>query len=823
MFVFISVLTRQLRLRFGWAVALGMGLALAPLARGDEFDVLRTKWQNYLIARDGIPIGMAFRGSPSNLVVRANRAWSTMNTNASRTALWSGRSFGSNRSFGTNSMSNRSSGSNASGSMRNRRLGTNAASGVVTRSFSELETMALAWATPGCPLYGNTNLAAAVDDGMDWMVAHIYTPTANEYDNWWDWEIGGAQAFNNAFALMYPTLTSTQISNYCAALDGHLPGGPANMYGWQWSTAIADMGIVMIVRGILGKDAERIAAAQAKVSTIFPYVKTGAGFYSDGSFVMHNNKAYTGGYGLILLNALSDWINLMEGSKWQFTDEEKACVFNWVSNSYEPVIYNGAMMDMVRGREITRASSTEITNGMRTLAAIRQVARFAPPATAVAFSNFANAPLLPPGQFQFAGMDRVVALREGFGVGISMCSTRIANYESIHYENLHGWYTGEGMTYLYLGKVETQFTGGFWPTVDPYHLPGTTVEMISRSPGASQDAIIPGPGTAPPSTARGSSKTTSQHWVGGAQVSRTYGTAGMSLMDPVTPALTAKKSWFMFDNEVVCLGAGITCGDPADVNTTVEDRRLGTDPTNNFTVNGTVIAPAMGWSNNLSNVSWCALDGVGGYYFPGGAANLQAAFVSNSGSWSDVTGGRRRNPALSAFPSFSSFSFNGSYTEDYLKLWFNHGVNPSNATYAYVILPNMTASSTAAYAADPDIVVITNTPEVQAAKKPSLGVVAANFWTGGTHSVDLITANEPSSIITSHKSSDFAVGISDPTQTNSGSITVTLDQAATALVSADPGVTVERLSPKIVLSVDLNGSLGRTFQASFNMKPLAGR
>jgi hyaluronate lyase len=125
----------------------------------------------------------------------------------------------------------------------------------------------------------------------------------------------------------------------------------------------------------------------------------------------------------------------------------------------------------------------------------------------------------------------------------------------------------------------------------------------------------------------------------------------------------------------------------------------------------------------------------------------------------------------------------------------------------------------AAYASRPDIVVLANTPEVQAAKKPSLGVVAANFWTGGTHSIGLITADAPSSVITCGNPAGFAVGISDPTQTNTGSITVTLDQAASALVGADPGVTVEQLSPRIIVHVDLKGSLGKTFQASFRVSP----
>ena len=405
---------------------------------------------------------------------------------------------------------------------------------------------------------------------------------------------------------------------------------------------------------------------------------------------------------------------------------------------------------------------------------------------AAALRNFADAPRLAAGQFQFAGMDRVVALRKGFGVGVSMSSARIANYESINNENLHGWFTGDGMTYLYLGDADTQFTGDYWATVDPYHLPGTTIEMTPRAAG------------------EGAGKTTSQHWVGGAQVSGSYGTAGMSLANPLSPGLAAKKSWFMFDDEVVCLGAGITGGGAAEIDTTVEDRRLGTAPTNNFTVNGTVIAPAMGWSKTLGHVSWCALDGVGGYYFPGGAANLEAALVSRRGGWSEITG-RSRSPASAV------------YTDDYLQLWFNHGAHPAGATYAYVLLPNRAAGELAAYASHPDIVVLANTPAVQAVEKASLGIVAANFWASGTNSVNEITVDAPSSIITSRNASGFAVGIADPTQSNGGSITVTLNQPASALVAADPGVTVVRLSPEIVLSVDLGGSLGRTFGASFRL------
>jgi hyaluronate lyase len=710
--------------------------------RADQYDTLRLYWQNQLTGTNV---------SSSTLTSRADAAntyWSSMNTNSSRANLWSDVPLGS-------------------------------VSANVTTHFSRLEQMALAWATPGCSLQGDTNLAAAITNGLDWMCANAYTPTTSYYNNWWDWQIGGLQNFNNAAVLIYPALTAAQMTNYNNSVDHFAPP----VYAWTTGANLTDQCKGVIIRGILGKNGGKIAYAQTNMSPVFLYVTTSDGFYRDGSFVQHTHIAYTGTYGIVLLGDVAQLVNLLNGSTWQITDPNLTNVFNWVVNSYEPVIYHGAMMEMVRGRAISRYSETESTDGSSAISDIKQIGQFAPPATGTAFTNWANSPSLPPSQYQFAGMDRVVAWRSNFCFGLSMSSSRIANYESINGENLHGWFTGDGMTYLYLGNTETQFTGDFWPTVDAYHLPGTTVEQVSR-PNSTKEAT-----------------TTGQTWVGGAQVAGSYGTAGMSLSS--TNSLVAKKSWFMFDNQIVCLGAGITCGDAAEIDTTVEDRRLGTSPANNFIVNGVTNPPVIGWSSNLTSASWCALDGVGGYYFPGGATNLLAAFVTNTGSWIQVNNGTYVGATTNV------------YTDDYLTLWFNHGVKPTNSTYAYVILPNYTASNMATYAASPDIVVLTNTATVQAASKPALGLVAANFWTDGTNSADLITVNKKSSVITMENLTGISVGVSDPTQTNSSTVIVTLNRSAITTLSADAGVSVVQLSPKIILSVNVSGSLGKTYQASF--------
>src|SRR6202034_4056955 len=120
-----------------------------------------------------------------------------------------------------------------------------------------------------------------------------------------------------------------------------------------------------------------------------------------------------------------------------------------------------------------------------------------------------------------------------------------------------------------------QFSSGFWPTVDPYSFPGTTTD------------------TTPLANAAGQSSLTPNSWVGGATLT-TNGVAGLDLA-PVNDPLSGKKSWFMFDDEVVCLGAGITDTGSADIQTTPLNRKLATSNTNTFVVNGTTMPSTLGW------------------------------------------------------------------------------------------------------------------------------------------------------------------------------------------------------------------------------------
>ena len=227
-----------------------------------------------------------------------------------------------------------------------------------------------------------------------------------------------------------------------------------------------------------------------------------------------------------------------------------------------------------------------------------------------------------------------------------MSSHRIANYESIDGENLHGWYTGDGMSYLYNSEL-WQFSSDFWATINPYRLPGTTVDTQQRT------------------DASGERHLNNADWVGGAAIpNSTLGAVGMQLL-AWNSTLEAWKSWFCLDDTIITPGS-LTSNDNRTIETIVENRRLSDANSEALIVNGTTQSSTLGWSATLQGVNWIHLSSTGGYYFPGGAT-LNMLREARTGTWHDINQGGSRTPV----------------TRNYATIWFDHDINPSGTTYAY--------------------------------------------------------------------------------------------------------------------------------------------
>jgi hyaluronate lyase len=764
-------------------------------ARADEYDVLRLKWRDLITLGTNVqPANPLYSSWVSTIAADAQREWDKLNTNTGRTWLWQD-------------------------------LQTpGPASGDLTSSYERLRRMAMGWAVQGSALQGNAALRTDIINALDWLYTNAYNEATAPYDNFFDWEIGSPLNLVDLTVLLYDHLTSGQITRYMNTVNTFTPAPSLTGANLVWQC------VVVGVRGAVVRNGAKISAARLALSDVFPYVGAGDGFYAEGSFVFHTYFPYTSGYGSELLANLVPLLEWLQGSTWEVTDPARTNVVRWVYDSFEPFLQGGAMMQMVSGRYYTR-DGDDHQDGHEVLGSILRLARTVSPAEAASLRGLVKREILgdtyrdfvtqnfppydvwglevvndtnlaprPPlvGHRQFPRMDMVVHRRPGWSLALSMSSRRIANYESTRGENLRGWYLSDGATFLYNDDL-AHYADGYWPAFNPYRVPGTTVDTQVRTNGS------------------GASYRSPNHWVGGASLPDSYGVAGMQLR-AWNSTLSARKSWFFLDDEVVCLGADIVSTDGRPIETVVENRRLAALGDNPLTVNGQPQPDQPGWASLLSAVTTVHLTGNVpgtdlGYFFPS-AANVQAVREVRAGSYADLN------------PTYGSTN---RLARNFLTLTLDHGINPTNGSYAYVLLPNRSAAQVSTYAVAPDIAIVENTSRAQAVREQRLGITAVNFWRDSTNRVAGITSDRRAAVIQRNDGTCLQVAVADPTQTNTGSITIELTGVGQAILSADPTITVLQLSPTIRLAVNVAGSLGASHRASFfvaspalvNLSPVA--
>lgn len=740
------------------------------------FDTLRAKWKDFLT---GAPLDMNDADialKVDELTDQAQGYMDSMNTATDRGYLWND-------------------------------LTSWKSSYEITANYNRLRTMALAWATNGSSLYQNQTLLDRIIGGMEWMYLNRYNEYEAQHDNWWDWEIGAPLAINDLCVLLYDQLTPGQIAQYMRATLHFPPHNDFTGANQVWES------MINALRGVLMMDRSYLSKSRDDLSEVFPYSTQYDGFYEDGSFLQHLKHPYNGGYGKSLLDNLGKLMYFLDGTEFEITDPNSQNVYKWIYDSYAPFIYKGALMSYVRGREAPGAIQMEHGAGHKLIAYIARVALFAPPEDALAYKRMIKAwvnedtyssiyseltlheiktikdimndnnitPRTEPTTAKYYGsMDRTQQVRPDYAFGVSMHSSRIFNYESANGENMKGWYTSDGMTYLYNGDL-AQFDDYFWQTVNPYRLPGTTVDTRTRT------------------DAEGESKL-GQDWVGGAMLNNQYGATGMhlkafsSLDNPST--LQAQKSWFMFDDEIVALGAAISSTDNRTIETIVDNRKLNAAGDNALTVDGVSMPPSIGWNETMNDVNWIHLAGnvTGadmGYYFPDSA---------------NVNGLREERSY-------------GAQTRNYMNLVIDHGKNPNGGAYSYVLLPNKSSSQVGKYAASPDITILQNDDTFQAVKENTLNITGINLWknaaSGTFYTIGDVSVDKKASIMMKEYSNAVEVAVSDPTQLNSGKISVQINKEAVGVLAAAPEITVTQLSPTIKFTIATKGKLGKSFKVKF--------
>ena len=374
-----------------------------------------------------------------------------------------------------------------------------------------------------------------------------------------------------------------------------------------------------------------------------------------------------------------------------------------------------------------------------------------------------------PFSIVWAAGDRVIHQTENWRVCVSMSSNRIAKYECYmrpsSNQNTKGWYTGDGMTYLYLPSDPKQYYQ-YMLNVNPYRLPGTTVDVVERQEVISMEPSF-GHSPKAPSVAR----------AGGVALGKYRSSAMMQLLGAVS-GLTAKKSWFMLGSEVVCLGADINLSDKREAITIVENRRY-KHPLYVKSANANdAVAVNNAVDKSIDNVSWAYLETIGGYVF-------------------------LETPNLYVIQT----------DKDNTELWLSHGISPNGAAYQYILLPGMNKNEVADYAEKPAVNVLSNNNLIQAIYVPSEQLTAINFWKSAridVPQVGKVSCNKMAAVMMQTEENKLVISISDPSwETRTQVLTI---EGLYNLQNAEPqdNVTAKTSNEQTRLIINQHHRLGMT-------------
>lgn len=766
-----------------------------PVDFNDEYHDLRVKWSEGFLGKQNV----LFDKKLKNMVVitnnKAQEYWSSMNIDPSRHTLWNDIKLDDQTEDGKKVLGEK-----------------------LRISFQRLFIMAKAYQLRDGKLQNNPIILESIIDGLQFLNKNYYKVGAEEWGNWWNWELGIPKDINNLLIILYDQLPLKLITSYIDTTRYFTPepthlGASSGSYvssnsNYRVSTGgnRTDNTQVVLLRGILAKNRTEISSAITALSSVINYVDQRDGFYQDGSFLQHYDIAYNGTYGNVLLNGLGAQINLVLNTPWQINTNKLQNIYPLIFKNYAPFLYRGTMMEFVNGRAISRPKEQGHNVGHNILTSLIFYIDYAPSQylyplkqliktqisqdTYLDFfdstnqiDNYQKAQQLmqdstisiadnQTGFFLFPAMDRVIYRTDDWVFSLAMHSNRLGNFECMNKENRRGWFTGDGMGYIYTKQLDHYHN--YWPVVDSYRLEGTTVDDQIMGECQGQRNKIKG------------GRNIQMDWVGSVKLAD-IGAAGMDFSN-WDDTLTAKKSWFMFDSGIVMLGSNINSTIGAKVTTTVVNRKITDTDTTDVFVNGDV------WKghNNVTVKSLLLhdpkqVDSALGYVFftP---TKLNLLQQTRSGNWRDI--GITNSEVSSRFITASI-----EQTRE-------------NNSYAYVIFPDTDIEHISTYAIKNPIDILRQDNIAHIINNLDEKIIAANVWEQTKVFIsDNISVLSKMALMIKTEDNIEHISISDPLQTQ---MTLELEFNQPTKIIFDPEQRLQ-LSNKNELIVDVQDLKGRSY------------
>lgn len=543
--------------------------------------------------------------------------------------------------------------------------------------------MARAYKKPGNRFTGDPELKKAIHSAFDFWIEHDF-----RCDNWWWNEMGTPLRIIRLMLIMDTELTENQRR------EGLRIAGRAHMQsaGARPGGDLIRVATIWGKRGLFMRDPEVLEEVVGIIASEMK-TTTGRGLKPDLSHHhRRDNVISTLSYGMYLPSQFSTWALFIDGTRFSLPRRATELLVDFFldgvcrSMAYGRYPDPGAKNRGISRRGALRPAGPPMAEDLHRTSRYRRD-------ELKAIADIRSGRIEPDLRYTsfFWHSEYFIHQRPDWFASVRMHSARNHNMEHPHNEEgLKNHHFADGSNFL--TRTGREYAEIF-PVWNWQRVPGTTVVQKSELPHWRQIA-----------------RKGRTVFVGGVTDGQ-YGAAAFDFESPHDP-LKARKAWFFFDDEYVCLGSGITAQTDRPVNTTVsqcylvEDVSVGHD--------GATTTLGKG-EHALDGVSWVHHDDVA-YVFPS-AEDLHIRNATSTGSWRQI--------------NHQVWASDRPIRAELFALWFDHGIRPRNGSYQYVVVPGLKLSAVEGYRSALPVTVLSNTTSLQAVRHDGLDITQMVFYEAG--------------------------------------------------------------------------------------------
>ncbi|NLI99592.1 MAG: chondroitin lyase [Bacteroidales bacterium] len=580
-----------------------------------------------------------------------------------------------------------------------------------SRHSGNMVALARAFQFPTSRYYQSKQVKKTIEQALAHWVEHDYI-----CDNWWHNQIGTPENLVNLMLIVGSELPKELVEKVQPIIGRAHVDAPGARPGGDRIKIAAIQAKNMLFTGDRQTFNELIKIIENEIKQVewigreygYTYRQHNGGFSHDspagrgiqyGYSFHHRTDGVnnTLSYGLGYAHAFIEWAVYTAGTEYSFSDHKiEQLVDYFLDGICKTAVYGKYPDAGEKNRDVSRRGSLRPYSAKAAEDLLKTTNYRGDELQEIANlrNNFITRPTVSHATF-FWNTEHFTYQRPEWFTSVRMYSTRTHNMEvGYNSEGLLNHHRGDGTNHV--SRTGEEYFDIF-PVFDYQKVPGATIVQKKELP--------------PPKEIQ---KLGLTDFVG-AVTDGIYGAAAFDFKSPHDP-LIARKSWFFFDNEYVCLGTGISSRQPLPVATTLNQTLLRGDVVVSAREHRSVIPKG---EKQLEKVDWVFHDSVGYVFTTPSTINLMNDEAT--GSWWDI--------------SKQSSTPRGSVTKEVFKLWIDHGNRPSDAAYEYIVVPATSLDKLQQNISRNSIDVISNTPAIQAVINKSLGICQAVFYKGGALAV----------------------------------------------------------------------------------------